>query len=323
MKAMVYERYGSPDVLSLVDIDQPVPSDDQVLVRVHASSVNPYDWHQLTGIPYIVRPSAGLRRPKARVLGLDMAGTVEAVGRTVTRFEPGDEVFGARSGAFAEYVCVREDGVLLRKPPNLTFEQAAAVPLAALTALQALCDQVRIQPGQQVLINGAAGGVGTFAVQLAKAFGARVTGVCSTRNVDLIRSLGADRVIDYTSEDFTRIGQRYELVLDNIGNRSIADRRRVMAPGGVLVVTGGPKTSRWLGPMASLIRVSLAKRTGRANMVGMFTKMSRDDLVVLQDLLEVGAITPALDRSYPLADLPRALAYVGTGHARAKVVITI
>jgi NADPH:quinone reductase-like Zn-dependent oxidoreductase len=323
MKAMVYERYGTPDVLSLADIDKPVPDDDQVLVKVHAAAVNPYDWHHLTGTPYVVRPSAGLRRPKARVLGLDLAGTVEAVGRGVTRFRPGDEVFGARGGSFAEYVCVREDGVLLPKPANLNFEQAAAVPLAALSALQALRDHGRIRPGQQVLIVGAAGGIGTFAVQLAKVFGAEVTGVCGTGNVELVRGLGADRAIDYTREDFTRTGHRYDLILDNVGTRSIADRRRVLAPGGVLVGTSGPKTNRWLGPMTALVKVSLANRLGRANLTQMFTRLDRDDLGTLRELLEVGAISPVIDRSYPLADLPAALAYVGTGHARAKVVITL
>jgi NADPH:quinone reductase-like Zn-dependent oxidoreductase len=323
MKAMVYERYGPPDVLSLVDIEQPVPGDHQVLVKVHAAAVNPYDWHQLTGTPYLMRPSSGLRRPKSRVLGLDLAGTIEAVGHGVTRFRPGDEVFGARGGSFAEYVCVREDGVLLPKPANLPFEQAAAVPLAALSALQALRDHGGIRPGQQVLIVGAAGGIGTFAVQLAKAFGAEVTGVCSTGNMELVRGLGADRVIDYTREDFTRTGHQYDLILDNVGTRSIADRRRLLTAGGVLVGTSGPKTNRWLGPMTAFVKLTLAQRLGRVNAVQMLTKLDRDDLSAIRELLEVGAISPVIDRNYPLADLPEALAYVGTGHARAKVVITL
>lgn len=323
MKAMVYERYGKPDVLSLVDIEQPVPDDNQVLVKVHAAAVNPYDWHQLTGTPYLMRSSSGLRRPKSRALGVDLAGTVEAVGRGVTRFRPGDEVFGARTGSFAEYVCVPEDGVLLPKPANLTFEQAAAVPLAALSALQALRDHGGIRSGQRVLIVGAAGGIGTFAVQLAKAFGAEVTGVCSTGNVELVRGLGADRVIDYTREDFTRTGHQYDLVLDNVGTRSIADRRRVLAAGGVLVGTSGPKTNRWLGPITAFVKLTLAKRLGRINAALMLTKLDRDDLTAIRELLVVGAISPVIDRSYPLADLPEALAYVGTGHARAKVVVTL
>jgi NADPH:quinone reductase-like Zn-dependent oxidoreductase len=323
MKAMVIERYGTPDVLSLVDIEQPVPGDRQVLVRVHAAGVNPYDWHHLTGTPYFMRSSSGLRRPKARVLGLDLAGTVEAVGPGVTRFAVGDEVFGTRAGSFAEYVCVTEDGVLLPKPANLSFEQAAAVPLAGISALQALRRHGHIRAGQQVLVIGAAGGIGTFAVQLARAFGAEVTAVCSTGNMELVHGIGAHRVIDYTRDDFSRTGHTYDLIVDNVGTRSIADRRRVLAADGVLVGTSGPKTNRWLGPLTAMIKVNLANRLGRANMTQMFTDLNRDDLGTLRELLEVGAISPVIDRSYPLDDLPEALGYVGTGHARAKVVVTI
>jgi NADPH:quinone reductase-like Zn-dependent oxidoreductase len=320
MKAMVQDRYGEPDVLRLDDIDPPVPADDQVLVRVHAAGVNPYDWHHLTGTPYVMRGSSGLRRPTQRVRGLDLAGRVEAVGANVTRFRPGDEVFGMRDGAFAEYVCVREDGMLLPKPANLSFEQAAAVPLAALTAWQGLSvGGDTVHSGQHVLVNGAAGGIGTFAVQLAKALGATVTGVCSTGNLDLVRSLGADEVIDYTRDDFVQGGPRFDLLLDNVGNRTIRDRRAVLRPDGRLVVVSGPKRGKWLGPLTQLIRVRLS----RANADMLFTKLDREDLVTVRDLIEIGAVTPVVDRVYPLADLPAALAYVGTGHARAKVVVTM
>ena len=320
MKAMVQDRYGEPDVLRLDDIDPPVPADDQVLVRVHAAGVNPYDWHHLTGTPYVMRGSSGLRRPTQRVRGLDLAGRVEAVGANVTRFRPGDEVFGMRDGAFAEYVCVREDGMLLPKPANLSFEQAAAVPLAALTAFQGLSGGGdTVHSGQHVLINGAAGGIGTFAVQLAKALGATVTGVCSTGNVELVRSLGADEVIDYTRDDFVRGGPRFDLLLDNVGNRSIRDRRAVLRRDGRLVVVSGPKKGKWLGPLTQLIAVKLS----RANADMLLTKLDREDLVTVRDLIEIGAVTPIIDRLYPLADLPEALAYVGTGHAQAKVVVTI
>ena len=253
MKAIVYHKYGSPDVLKCEEIEKPTAGDDEVLISVRAAAVNPLDWHFMRGEPYIIRAMTGLRTPKATRLGHDLAGQVEAVGRNVTQFQPGDEVFGAHSGAFAEYVCAYEKDLAL-KPANLTFEQAAAVPVAAFTALEGLRDKGRIQAGQKVLINGAAGGVGTFGVQIAKSFGADVTGVCSTRNMDMVRSIGADDVIDYTQEDFTQSGKRYDLMLDCLGNRSLSACRRVMSPRGNYVVVGGP-AGRWIGPLASLLKV--------------------------------------------------------------------
>ena len=250
MKAIVYRCYGSPDVLKLEDVEKPTPADDEVLVRVRAASVNPLDWHYMRGTPYIMRLDSGVGTPTSTRMGVDFSGTVEAVGRNVKRFRPGDEVFGGRRGAFAEYVTVREDRALALKPANVTFEQAAAVPIAAMTALQALRDKGGIQPGQKVLINGASGGVGTFAVQIAKSFGAEVTGVCSTRNLDLVRSLGADHVIDYTKEDFTKSGQRYDLILDNVGNHPLLALRRVLTPGGTMVIVGGSK-GNWITPDGS------------------------------------------------------------------------
>ena len=324
MKAFVYEKYGPPDVLELREVAEPVVAADEVLIRVHAASVNPVDWHTMTGTPYLVRLEAGLRKPKREGLGVDFAGAVEAIGRDVTRFQPGDEVFGARSGAFAEYVCVREDRAVALKPANLTFEEAAAVPVAAISALQGLRDKGQIQPGQRVLINGASGGVGTFAVQIAKSFGAEVTGVCSTRNVDTARSIGADHVIDYTKEDFTKDGRRYDLLLDIAGNRSWSDYMRVLDEQASLVVVGGPKGNRWIGPLSQAVKLRLRSLAGRRRVVAPFlAKIKREDLVVLQDLLETGAVTPVLDRHYSLSEVPEALRYLGEGHARGKVVVTV
>jgi len=281
---MVYERYGPPNVLELKEIERPAVVDDGVLVRVHAASVNPFDWHFLTGTPYLTRLGAGLRKPKNHVLGVDFAGTVEAVGKEVTQFHPGDEVFGARNGAFGEYVCVRKSVAL--KPANLTFEQAAAVPVAGVTALQGLRDKGRLQAGHKVLINGASGGVGTFAVQIAKSFGAEVTGVCSTRNVDAVRSLGADHVIDYTQGDFTRSGQRYDLMFDVAGNRSWSECKRVLTDNATLVVVGGRKTNRWIGPMGDGIKKRLVSLPGSRRVVSPFlAKITREDLAVLKELL--------------------------------------
>ena len=324
MKAFVYEKYGPPDVLELREVAEPVVAADEVLIRVHAASVNPVDWHTMTGTPYLVRLEAGLRKPKREGLGVDFAGAVEAIGRDVTRFQPGDEVFGARSGAFAEYVCVREDRAVALKPANLTFEEAAAVPVAAISALQGLRDKGQIQSGQRVLINGASGGVGTFAVQIAKSFGAEVTGVCSTRNVDTARSIGADHVIDYTKEDFTKDGGRYDLLLDIAGNRSWSDYMRVLDEQASLVVVGGPKGNRWIGPLSQAVKLRLRSLAGRRRVVAPFlAKIKREDLVVLQDLLETGAVTPVLDRHYSLSEVPEALRYLGEGHARGKVVVTV
>jgi NADPH:quinone reductase-like Zn-dependent oxidoreductase len=298
----------------------PVVEADQVLVRVHASSVNPVEWYGVTG-PYFARIGA-LRRPKHTAVGSDLGGRVEAVGRDVTELQPGDEVFGTSGGSWAQYASAREDR-LAPKPANLSFEEAAAVPVAAITALQALRDKGQVLPGQRVLINGASGGVGTFAVQLAKSFGAEVTGVCSTRNVDLVRSLGADRVVDYTQEDFTLRGERHDLMLDIAGSRSFSDFRRALTPEAIVVLVGGPMTYRGHGPPPHLIGTFLASR-GRSQTVTFFVaKITTEDLAFLRELLEAGKVTPVIDRRYELSEAPDALRYLGEGHARGKVVITV
>jgi NADPH:quinone reductase-like Zn-dependent oxidoreductase len=321
MKAIVHHRYGAPGVLELRDVDPPALTDAGVLVRVRAASLNPVDWYAVTGTPYVGRPAMGLLRPK-QAPGVDFAGTVEAVGAGVADLRPGDAVGGASSGALAEYVCVRWQTVA-PKPANLTFEQAAAVPTAAVTALQGLRDKGRIRPGQKVLVNGASGGVGTFAVQLAKAFGAEVTGVCSTGNVDLVRSLGADHVVDYTREDFTRDGRRYHLLFDVAGSRPWRECRRVLSDKATLVLVGGPKTNRWLGPLGHVAGVRVASLGASQKTVFFIAKFNRDDFLALHELLEAGAVTPVIDRRYPLSDLPEALRYLGEGHARGKVVISV
>jgi len=314
MKAIVYERYGSPDVLELRDIDKPTVSDGGVLVRVRAASTNPYDWHFMRGKPYFARLLFGLFKPKAHGLGADLAGDVEAVGKDVTRFRPGDAVFGEGTGAFAEYTCVPE-GTLALKPANLTFEQAAAVPMGGVTALQGLRDSGKIQSGQKVLILGASGGVGTFAVQIAKSFGAEVTGVCSTKNVEMVRSIGADHVVDYTREDFTRGTTRYDLLLDTIGNRSLRECRRVLQPKAVYVHVGGR--------MARVLALPIISPFVSQNLVQLIAKRSKDDLEILKGLIEAGKITPVIGRTYPLSEVPEAIGYLEEGHARGKVVITV
>ena len=322
MKATVYQRFGSPDVLELQDIAEPALPDDGVLVRVRASSVNPAEWYAVTGRPYIARPTMGLRGPRQTVPGADFAGTVAAVGGAVTDVRPGDEVFGGTtSGAFAEYVCVRQ--TVVPKPANLTFEQAATVPTAAVTALQGLRDHGRLRPGHSVLVNGASGGVGTFAVQLAKAFGAEVTAVCSTRNVELVRSLGADHVVDYTREDFTRSGRRHDLLLDVAGSRPWSECRRVLGRDATLVLVGGPKTNPWTGPLGHVAGVRLASLRASQKVVFFVAKFTREDFLALRELLESGEVTPVIDRQYPLAEVSAALNYLGEGHARAKVVVTV
>src|SRR5437588_4880341 len=286
MKAIVYHEFGSPDVLRLEEVDKPVPNDNQILVKVRAVSVNPLDWHFMEGTPYLGRlPAFGLLKPKVERLGVDYAGTVEAVGKNLTEFKPGDEVFGNHFGAFAEYVVASDKGMAL-KPANLTFEQAASLPVAALTALQALRDTGKLQPGQKVLINGASGGVGTFAVQLAKTFGAEVTGVCSGRNVELVQSLGADHVIDYTKEDFTKRPERYDLIIDNVGNQTLSGFRRVLNPKGIYVAVGGGgvNDSRWTGPLVSALKMVVLKRFGSQDMSMMLAAMSRTDLQALADV---------------------------------------
>jgi NADPH:quinone reductase-like Zn-dependent oxidoreductase len=327
MKAIVYCDYGSSDVLKLVDIAKPVPNDDQVLVKVRAASVNPYDWHFMRGKPYIMRMMiGGLRKPKDTRLGVDFAGTVEAVGKNVTQFKPGDEVFGGRSGAFAEYVCVRADrGGIALKPANITFEQAGAVQIAGLTALQAVRDKGKVQPGQKVLINGASGGVGTFAVQIAKVFGAHVTGVCSTRNVDVVKSLGADQVIDYTKEDFAKGSERYDVILDNVPNHSLSECRGVLTPNGkyVMIGGGGPHDSPWIGPFGRVINARLMSPFISQEMGMMMAEVKKDDLNILADLMRSGKVTTVIDRRYKLSEVPEALRYLEQGHARGKVVIIV
>lgn len=325
MKAIVYCDYGTADVLKLEDVEKPVPADDELLVRVRAAAVNPFDWHFMRGTPYIVRIGAGLRKPVIMRLGVDFAGTVEAVGRNVTKFEPGADVFGGRTGAFAEYLIVREDGAVALKPSNVTFEQAASVPIAALTALQALRDGAKLQSGQKILINGASGGVGTFAVQIAKSFGAEVTGVCSGRNTAMVRSIGADQVIDYTREDYTQSGQRYDVIMDNVGNRSLLENKRVLNPEGqyILIGGGGPNEHQWIGPLAKLVE-ALVMRPFVSQKMGFFmAQMSKDDLTILGDLMQAGTVTPVIDRRYPLSEVPEAIRYLEEGHARGKVIITV
>jgi NADPH:quinone reductase-like Zn-dependent oxidoreductase len=321
MQAIVHERYGRPQVLELRQVDKPVIEDDQVLVRVHASSVNPVEWYGVTG-PYFLRFGNGLRTPKDPTVGADLAGRIEAVGRDVTELQPGDEVFGASGGSWAEYAAARAEK-LTRKPANVSFEEAAAVPIAGITALQALRDHGHVQPGQKVLINGASGGVGTFAVQLAKAFGADVTAVCSMRNLEQARSLGADRVVDYTQEDFTNRGERHDLMLDIAGSRSFLACRRALTPEATLVVIGGPMKYRGLGPLPH-IAGTMVKSRGRSQKVVFFVaKINTEDLGVLKELLEAGKVRSVIDREYPLSEASEALSYLGEGHARGKVVITV
>jgi NADPH:quinone reductase-like Zn-dependent oxidoreductase len=325
MKAIVYCDYGLAN-LKLADVEKPTPADDQILVKVRAASVNPYDWHFVEGTPKIMRMmGVGLRKPKDTRLGVDFAGTVEAVGKNVNQFKPGDDVFGGKGGAFAEYVCRRGQGAVALKPASITFEQAASANIAGITALQALRDKGEVQPGQKVLINGASGGVGTFAVQIAKSFGAEVTGVCSTRNVDLVRSLGADHVIDYTKEDFAKGEQRYDVILDNVPNHSLSECRRILSPKGkyVMIGGGGPNDSRWIGPFGRVIHTLLLSPFIPQKMGMMMADANQKDLTVLGDLMQSGKVKPVIDRTYKLQDVPEAIRYVEQGHARGKVVITM
>ena len=321
IKAIIQDKYGSPDVLQLKDVDKPVPRQNEVLVGVRAAAVNIGNWHLLRGIPYAMRPAVGLFKPKHEIPGLDLAGQVEAVGASVKQFQPGDEVFGWCDGAFAEYACAEEDN-LLAKPDNLTLEQSAAVGDSAFTALNAVRDQGRVQPGQKVVINGASGGVGTFAVQIAKSFGADVTGVCSTRNVDMVRSIGADQVIDYTQEDFTQDRHRYDAMFDLVGSRSLSDCRRSLTPEGTYVLVGVSDMGRWFG-LARQIKVLSSSPFVRQHMRVFITRHTRKDLVVLRELVEAGKVTPVIDRRYQLSGVPEALRYQGEGHSQGKVVIAI
>ena len=325
MKAIVYCDYGVAN-LKLEEIEKPVPNDDQILVRVRAASVNPYDWHFIEGTPKIMRAmGVGLRKPKDTRLGVDFAGTVEAVGKNVTQFKPGDEVFGGRGGAFGEYVCPRATRAVALKPSNVTFEQAASVNIAGITALQALRDKGKVQPGQKVLINGASGGVGTFAVQIAKSLGADVTGVCSTRNVDLVQSLGADHVIDYTKEDFAKGDQRYDVILDNVPNHSLSEIRRVLNPKGkyVLIGGGGVNEQGFLGGLGKALWAMVFSKFVNQQMGMMMADANGKDLTILAEMMQSGKLKPVIDRTYKLDQVPDAIRYLEEGHARGKVIIAV
>ncbi|PYX92566.1 MAG: alcohol dehydrogenase [Acidobacteria bacterium] len=317
MKAIVCRSYGSPDVLKYEEIEKPTPGDNEVLIKVRAASVNPVD--RLFRAPHVLRLMTGLRKPKNPRIGVDVAGQVETVGRNITQFKPGDEVFGACKGAFAEYACVSESKLAV-KPDKVTFEQAASVPVAALTALQGLRNKGQIRPGQKVLINGAAGGVGTFAVQIARSFGAEVTGVCSTRNVEMVRSIGADRVIDYTQEDFTKGTQRYDLIFDLVANHSLLACRRLLNPSGICVLAGGKNP--WLFLTRAFLSPVLSRFVSQ-NFVVFIAKLNKEDLTIMGDLMAAGKVTPVIDRRYRLSEVPEAIRYLEEGHARGKVVITL
>ena len=326
MKAIVYCDYGGPEVLKLEEVPKPVPNDDQILVKIHAAAVNPLDWHYVRGIPYLARALAmGMRKPKDTRLGVDYAGTVEAVGKNVNQFKPGDEVFGGKNGSLAEYLCARADRSVAVKPANITFEQAAGVAVAAVTALQGLRDKGRVQPGEQVLINGASGGVGTFAVQIAKSLGANVTGVCSTRNLEMVKSLGADQVIDYTREDFTTKGNKYDVILDNVGtNHTLMEFRHALTPKGryVMVGGGGPNDGHWIGPMAQPVKALLLSPFISQKMGFFVANLNKKDMQILADLMESGKVTPVVDRTFKLSEARAALAYLEQGRARGKVIVT-
>jgi len=319
MKAIVYTKYGSPDVLHLQEVEKPIPNEDQVLIKIHAASVNAYDWHFLTADIFLIRlMGGGLFKPKYTRLGADVAGRVEAVGKNVTQFQPGDEVFGDIRGSFAEYACAREN-ILALKPAHLSFEQAAALPMAALTALQGLRDEGQIQPGQKVLINGASGGVGTFAVQIAKSFGVQVTAVCSTRNLEMAQAIGADQVIDYTKEDFTKNGQQYDLILAVNGYHPLSAYKRALTPKGIYVMAGGSPAQIF---QAMLLGSWMSERQGK-KMTGIAAKVNQKDLVAIKELVEAGKIKPVIDWCYPLREVPQALRYMGEEHAKGKIVITV
>lgn len=321
MQAVVHRCYGPPAVIAVEALPRPLPADDELLVRVHAAAVNPLDWHYLRGTPYLVRGEEGFGTPENPRLGVDFAGTVEAVGRNVRLFKPGDEVFGGKFGAFAEYVAVREERAVVLKPSKVSFADAAAVPIAAITALQALRDKGHVQAGQKVLINGASGGVGTFAVQIAKYYGAEVTGVCSTRNVPMVQSLGADHVVDYTREDFLSAGQRYDLIIDTIGNHPLLAYRRVMTPHGVFVIVGGPSNGNWIGPLATPLRALLIGPFVSQKFMWFLAELNKADLTLLGELMQAGKLRAVIDRHYPLQQTAAALGYLEQGHARGKVII--
>jgi len=322
MQAIVQDTYGSAAVLTVRDIAKPEIGEREVLIRVRAAGVNIADWAVMRGLPYIARPVYGLRKPKNVVRGTDVSGTVEAIGSGVTRFMPGDEVFGWSKGSYAEYTSAAEDSLAL-KPSSLTFEQAATVPMAGLVALQAIRDHGRVQAGQTVLVNGASGGIGTFAVQIAKALGAEVTGVCSTRNMELVRSIGADHVIDYTKDDFTKGGRQYDVILDNVSNHSLTDLRRVLTPTGTLIPNGGNFDNRWLASGGRIVRGAVLFQFGGQTLGNFLVSSNAADLVVLAGMIEAGTVTPVMDRTYPLSQTAQAIEHVGTGHARGKVTIAV
>jgi NADPH:quinone reductase-like Zn-dependent oxidoreductase len=327
MQAIHYRCYGSPDVLRLEDTEMPVPGEGQVLVRVRAAGVNPLDWHYLRGTPYLVRLFTGIGKPKNPRLGVDFAGTVEAVGAGVTRYRPGDAVFGGARGAFGEYVVVREGGALAAKPENVSFEQAGGVAIAAVTALQGLRDKGGLEAGQRVLVNGASGGVGTFAVQIAKSFGAEVTGVCSTRNLELVRSIGADHVIDYTQEDFIesarRDGKRYDLILDMVGNHGLLDLQHALQPDGVLVQVGDSEIGNWIDPLLGPLQSLVLSPFLKPEVTGILARLNAGDMAELAELMRTGKVAPVIDRQYPLAETADALRYSEAGRARGKIVVTV
>jgi NADPH:quinone reductase-like Zn-dependent oxidoreductase len=323
MKAIVQDKYGTADVLELRDVEKPQPGDDELLIRVHAAGVDPGVWHLMTGLPYLVRVMGyGLRRPKIRVRGTDVAGTVVAVGKNVTQLKEGDQVYGTCDGSFAEHACARAERIA-PKPANLSFEQAAAVPVSGVTALHGLRDAGKLQPEQKVLIIGAAGGVGTYAVQLAKAFGAEVTGVCSTSKADLVRAIGAGEVIDYTREDFTDGTRHFDLILDTAGRRPLSQLRRALTPQGTLVIVGGEGGDRWLGGFQRQIFAPVRSLFTEQKLLGLISTERRQDLLTLKDLIEAGKLTPVIDRTYPLSEAPQAIRYLEQGYARGKVVLTI
>jgi NADPH:quinone reductase-like Zn-dependent oxidoreductase len=322
MQALIYPCYGSPDVLQLESIEKPIPSDNEVLVKIKAAGVNPLDWHYLRGSPYIMRLGTGLGAPDETRLGVDFAGTVEAVGKNVKQFKPGEDVFGGKTGAFAEYVTIAEDRALTHKPVNVSFEQAASVPISAITALQALRDKGQLQPGQKVLINGASGGVGTFAVQIARAIGAEVTGVCSARNAEMVRSIGADHVIDYKQANYTESSQHYDLIIDMVGNHSLSDNRKVLTPEGIFVIVGGG-SGNWLGPLLGPIKASIYSPFVGQEFSLLMAQLRKDDLKTLADLMLTGQLVPVIDRRYSLSEVPAALRYSEEGHARGKIIINM
>ncbi|MBT7950380.1 MAG: NAD(P)-dependent alcohol dehydrogenase [Gammaproteobacteria bacterium] len=322
MKGIFYSCYGSPDVLEYTDLEKPVPEDDEVLIKVHAASVNPYDWHFMRGSPYLMRLLSGIGAPKDTGLGADFAGTVEAIGKDVSRFKPGDEVFGAASGAFSEYVIKSESGSTVLKPAGVSFEQGASVAIAAVTALQALRDKGKIKSGQKVLINGASGGVGTFAVQIAKSFGAEVTGVCSTRNVEMVKSIGADHVFDYKKEDYTESGEQFDLIVDLVGNHGLLKNRQALSPNGIMVLVGG-KTGNWIGPLIGLIKAPLLSLFVDQQFLNLLAELSQEDLTLLGELIETGKVKPVIDKRFELSEVADAIRYSETGRARGKIIINL